>query len=102
MAISPALVALFERRQQAIGNHDSIAFAAEFAEDCVVETPFAGTLNGAAAVEAAARHWLTAFPDFSIRVEETFVDGDHVIQVVTLQGTDTGGLLGFPATGQPF
>jgi steroid delta-isomerase-like uncharacterized protein len=102
MTMTPALVALFERRQGAFDNGDAAAFAADYADDCFVESPMSGTQRGPAAVELGFRRWFAAFPDTKIRVEKMFGDGDDVTQVLMIEGTDTGGFLGFPPTGQPF
>ena len=94
--------AFFARRQEAIDNLDAAALAAEYAEDCVVESPTAGTLRGRAAVEVVFRAWFDAFPDVKFRTESLVVDGDRVAQVATFEGTDIGGFMGLAPTGKTF
>lgn len=91
------LVALFERRQDAFDNLDADALSNDYAEDCVVESPAAGTLRGTAAVDRARRAWFEAFPDLKYRTDRLLIDGAHVVQLVTLEGTDIGGFMGLPS-----
>ena len=91
------LTALFERRQDAFDNMDADALAGDYADDCVVESPAAGTLRGAAAVDRARRSWFEAFPDLKYRTERLVIDGAHVVQLVTIEGTDIGGFMGLPS-----
>jgi sigma-B regulation protein RsbU (phosphoserine phosphatase) len=62
----------------------------------------AGTLRGSAEVEAAARRWFAAFPDFTVHPEHLLIDGNQVAEEVTIEGTDTGGFLSMPSTGKHF
>ena len=91
------VTALFERRQDAFDNMDADALAGDYADDCVVESPAAGTLRGAAAVDRARRSWFEAFPDLKYRTERLIIDGAHVVQLVTIEGTDIGGFMGLPS-----
>jgi steroid delta-isomerase-like uncharacterized protein len=96
------ITAVVARRQKAIDNHDAASFAAEYAEDCVVESPMAGTLQGRAAVEESTRNWFSAFPDAKVHIESVMVDADQVALVLRIEGTDTGGFLKLPPTGMFF
>jgi steroid delta-isomerase-like uncharacterized protein len=91
------LIALFERRQDAFDNLDADALANDYAGDCVVESPAAGTLRGAAAVDRARRAWFEAFPDIKYRTDRLLIDGAQVVQLATLEGTDIGGFMGLPS-----
>ena len=42
----------------------------------------------------------SAFPDFSIKVEDTVSEGDKVVNRVTLRGTHKGAFMGVPPTGK--
>ena len=42
-----------------------------------------------------------AFADMTSRTESLLIDGDRVVQVLTLSGTDTGGLMGMAPSGKP-
>jgi steroid delta-isomerase-like uncharacterized protein len=107
MAVESALtraemLALFDRRQEAFDNMDADALSRDYADDCVVDSPAAGTLRGAAAVDRARRVWFEAFPDLKYRTERVVVDGNHVMQLLTLEGTDIGGFMGLDPSGKSF
>jgi steroid delta-isomerase-like uncharacterized protein len=94
--------AMFARRQEALDNLDVAALSADYAEDCVVESPAAGTLQGAWAVDNARRAWFEAFPDLTFRTDRLVIDGNTVVQIATLEGTDIGGFMGLPPSGKTF
>jgi steroid delta-isomerase-like uncharacterized protein len=96
------LTTLFERRQEAFDNLDADALVRDYADGCVVESPVAGTLRGAAAVDRARRAWFDAFPDIKYRTDRLIVDGTHVVQLLTLEGTDIGGFMGLEPSGKSF
>ena len=96
------IVAFFVRRQHAWARHDAAALAADHAENCVAESPWAGTMKGREAIEQAYRHWFTAFPDFAFEGEELLIDGHRVARMATGVGTDIGGFMGLSPTGRPF
>src|SRR5215210_3412941 len=88
--------AMFVRRQEALDNLDAAALSADYAEDCVVESPAAGKLQGAWAVDNARRAWFDAFPDLKYHTDRLVIDGSTVCQILTLEGTDIGGFMGLP------
>ena len=96
------IVALFARRHDAMVRRDAAALAADYAEDAVVESPWAGTVNGREANEQAWRAIWSAFPDQVIHHEELIVDGDRAALLATAAGTDLGGFMGLAPTGKPF
>ncbi len=96
------IVAFFDRRQEAVDDLDAAALAADYAEDCSVESPFAGTLSGRAEVEKAFRAWFEAFPDLNVRTECLVIDGHRAVLVAMLEGTDIGGFMGLAPTGKMF
>ena len=75
---------------------------ADYAEDAVVESPWAGTVKGRDANEQVMRAFWSAFPDQVIHQEEPIVDGDRAALLATLTGTDLGGFMGLAPTGKPF
>lgn len=95
------IVALFDRRQKAMAQHDVARLARDHADDCVLQSPMAGTVQGRAAIAQVLEAWFTAFPDLQFVDEEMLIDGDRVAQTATIVGTDTGGFMGLPATGKP-
>jgi steroid delta-isomerase-like uncharacterized protein len=94
--------ALFARRDEHWNRLDAVALAADYSEDCVVESPVAGRHEGPAAVERALRMIFSAFPDFGWHPQELLVSGNRVLQTVTVRGIDNGGFMGLPPTGRPF
>jgi len=94
---------LFERRHGALARRDSTALADLHAPIGVLESPSAGgTVTGRAAIERVYQAWFTAFPDFVFVSDELLIDGDRVVEVATISGTDTGGFMGLPPTDKPF
>jgi steroid delta-isomerase-like uncharacterized protein len=96
------ITAFFSRWFEAYARHDAVALAATYANDCIVESPTAGTVHGRSAVEAVFRHWFSGFPDLTVSSDEVLSVGDRVVQSVTVRGTDTGGFLGQAPTCKPF
>jgi ketosteroid isomerase-like protein len=95
--------ALIARRLESLARHDARALAADFAEDCVLESLTAGTVIGRAAVEQVFRAWFATFPDATVQEEdEPLIFSDRAVHFATLRGTDTGGFLGQAPTGRPF
>ena len=94
--------ALFTRWQEAMADHDLDALAAVYAKDCVVESPMAaGTVQGREANAQIHRAFFDAFPDITFNLQELLIDGDRIVQIGTLTGTDTGGLMGMVPSGKP-
>ena len=91
---------LFARIGDAYRRLDPIALAANYTEDCVLDSPIGGVVEGRAGVERIARITFEAFPDFHTEVDEILAIGDRVVLTLTIHGTDTGGLFGFPPTGK--
>jgi steroid delta-isomerase-like uncharacterized protein len=96
------LTALFHRRQDAFDNMDADALSSDYSDDCVVESPAAGTLRGAMAVDRARRAWFEAFPDLKYQTVQLVIDGSTVVQVLTIEGTDIGGFMGLDPSGRSF
>jgi uncharacterized protein (TIGR02246 family) len=95
------IVDLFERRSAAFADHDADGMAELYSETCVVESPLGGTVQGRAAIAQVSRVFFEAFSDMTLTVDNLVIDGDLVVQVGTLSGTDTGGLMGMAPSGKP-
>ena len=95
------IVDLFKRRNAAQLRQDVDALTALYAENCVVESPLGGTHQGRAAVAQVLTAFFEAFDDAIFAVDDLIIDGDNVVQVGTLSGTDTGGLMGMAPSGKP-
>jgi steroid delta-isomerase-like uncharacterized protein len=96
------LVAFFARRQEAFDNLDASRLAADYADDCVVDSPTGGTHSGRVAAEKVLKTVFDAFLDLKVRGERLIVDGNQVAQILSIEGTDLGGFLGLPPTGKIF
>ena len=95
--------ALFARRQEAIDNLDAATLSLDYAEDCVVESPVAGgILTGRDQVERARRAFFESFPDLKFTTERLLIDGNQVVQISTMEGTDIGGFMGLEPKGRSF
>ena len=93
--------ALFARRQDDYDNLDAASLAADYADDVVIESPVSGKHGKAEALQniEAVFH---AFLDITMTTEALIVDGGRVAQVLTLEGTNIGGLFGLPPSGKSF
>jgi predicted ester cyclase len=90
------------RRQEDFEDLDAALLAADYTEDAVIESPLAGRHVGPQAAEQALRLVFSAFLDMSMTFEEPLVDGDAAAQVITVEATHIGELLGVPPTGKRF
>jgi steroid delta-isomerase-like uncharacterized protein len=96
------LTTIFERRQDAYENLDARRLAADYREDCIVDSPTAGRHEGRQAIEEVFRAWFKAFLDFKMVSEQLIIDGPKVAQVLRIEGTDIGGFMGLPPTHKAF
>lgn len=94
------ILALMARRQAAWEVRDATALAATHAPDGTVASPTGGVLEGRAEIERIYRLWLSAFPDIVLHVDETLIEGDRVVQIVRLTGTQAGEFFGVAPTGR--
>ena len=95
------IVDLFDRRMQAMNEHDVETLADLYAEDAVVESPLGGTHQGRAAIASVIGAFFGALSDATLTQDDLIIDGDRIVHVVTLSGTDTGGFMGMAPTGKP-
>ena len=96
------VIAFFERRQAAYDNLDAPSLAADYAPDCVVDSPTGGTHHGPAAVQQVLQAGFSAFLDLKVRIEGQVIEGRQVAQILNIEGTHIGEFLGLPATGKRF
>jgi predicted ester cyclase len=95
------IAAVFARLEAAYTNRDPAAIAANYAEDCVVDSPVAGLHTGPLAVERTLRAIFSSFPDLSLVPEELLISGNRAVWIGRWVGTDSGGFMGLPPTGKP-
>lgn len=96
------IVAFFDRRQIAFDNLDAATLAEDYADDCIVDSPAGGTHTGRPAIKKVFQAVFDAFLDMKTRTDSLVIDGDHVAQALTIEGTNIGGFLGVSASGKPF
>jgi steroid delta-isomerase-like uncharacterized protein len=95
------IVAMFARRQQALERLDARALAADYTDDGVVESPFAGgTATGRTAIAGIYEAYFRTFSDLKVMPEDMLIDGDRVVLVQRISGTETGGFMGMPPSGR--
>jgi steroid delta-isomerase-like uncharacterized protein len=93
---------LIGRVMEAWQHRDADALAAFHSQDGIVESPFAGgTTRGREAIGRVYEAFFHAFPDLTMRSDEPLIDGDRVVLVTRLSGTDRGGFMGMHPTGRP-
>ena len=61
------IIAFFERRQVALDNLDAAALAADYADNCVVDSPTGGTHTGRASVQSVLEAVFEAFLDMKTK-----------------------------------
>jgi steroid delta-isomerase-like uncharacterized protein len=96
------IAAVFARLQSAYDRRDPAAIAANYSEDCIVDSPVAGVHSGKNAVERALGAIFSAFPDLTLVAEELLIFENRAVWIRKAAGIDTGGFLGLPPTGRPF
>jgi len=97
------VVKLFDQRHGAFTRKDAEALAACHAKDGALESPMAGgTVSGREAIARIYRGLFAGIPDVGIDWSELVIDGDRVVQMGTMSGTDTGGFMGLSPTGKRF
>jgi steroid delta-isomerase-like uncharacterized protein len=96
------ITTMFARREQAFNDRDSVSLAADYTHDAVIDSPTVGVHQGPDAARQAYDAIFRAFADNMRRTETLVIDGDHVAQVLTIEGTNLGGLMGLPPSGKHF
>jgi steroid delta-isomerase-like uncharacterized protein len=92
---------IFERRRLALERRDVVTLMKDYADDCVVESPAAGTHRGKKAIAEAMQAVLAALAA-RFHQESLLIDGNHVAWAITMEGKDVGEFLGLPPTGKSF
>jgi len=84
-------------------SHDVEKILSFFTDDCVYEDIVVGKVNhGKEELRAFIKDLLTGAPDVKLELESIVASGDHVSMEWVMSGTQTGVLLGFPASGKSF
>ena len=94
------IVALLERRTEAVNRHDVATLAALHASDGAVESVMAPRVHGRAAIEEFYRKLFEGFPDFRYDPQDIIVERDRAVQFATFEATHNGTFMGMPASGR--
>jgi steroid delta-isomerase-like uncharacterized protein len=94
--------AMFTRRAQAFDDMAAQDLAADYTDDAVIDSPTAGKHQGPAAAANALDALFHAFADMTRTVEQRLIDDARVVEVLTIEGTNVGGLMGLPPSGKHF
>ena len=92
----------FARRDEVWQRHDFEALTVDHAEDCVVESPFSGRLEGHGPIKKVYREWFISFPDSAYVTQQLLIDRNKVAQFVKMTGTQEGDFCGLAPTGKRF
>jgi len=87
-------------RAAAWNHHDVDTLTADHAEDGLVHSVIAGTVNGRLSIREVYSRWFLAFPDLAFRHDLVVIDGDVAIVMWTLSGTHRAMFLGLAPTGR--
>ncbi len=71
-----------------------------FTEDVVDHDPMMGDLVGLAKVRESMTDFLKGFPDLKVEVLRSAAEGDLVFVHIRMTGTNSGAMMGMPATGK--
>jgi len=99
---SDELAALLARRRNAFARRNASMLAAEYAEDCVLDSPGWGRVNGRTSIERVFRDFFAAFPDSVFEFDDPLIVENRVVETLTVRGTNSGGFFGQAPTGRPF
>ena len=100
--MSDELTLLLTRRREALERREISTLIADYADDCVLESPGWGRLTGRDAVANTFHAFFTAFPDCVFEFGDLMFVGDRVVDSMTIYGNNNGAFLGQPSTGKPF
>ena len=96
------VLALLERRRDAVARRDERALAALYGETVRLESPLAGRVVGREAAVKATWAFFEGFSDATVDEDLFAIDDDRVALVAHLAGTHTGEIMGLPPSGTYF
>ena len=80
------------------GNMEGVT--ALFAADAIDHNPFPGQAPGREGIMQSLGVFHNAFPDLQITLTHLLAEGDKIVDHGVARGTNTGAMLGIPATGK--
>jgi steroid delta-isomerase-like uncharacterized protein len=96
------IVDLVARWQMAFEDKDLDGYAKLYAPHVELQSPMAGTVTGRDGAVRVMETFLAAFPNTTWESEPPIIDGHRVAVVLTVSGTNFGGLMGLPPSGRSF
>jgi steroid delta-isomerase-like uncharacterized protein len=84
----------------AFQSGDAAALEEIVAQDCVDHNPQPGQKPGLRGLIEIIAGWRATFPDLEITIQHEVAEGEFVVQQGVALGTNTGPLMGRPATGK--
>jgi len=97
------IAGMFAERQKAVARRDAAAMAAFHAVEGTLDSPMAGgVILGRENIEKVFEAWFRGFPDLVSTEQDLVIEGNRVVSISHLEGHDSGGFMGLPATGKPF
>jgi steroid delta-isomerase-like uncharacterized protein len=75
------------------------AFEKYYAADFIIH--FADGDMNVEQYKGLCQEYFTAFPDLHVTTDDLLAEGDKVVKVWTVNGTNKGDFMGIPATGKP-
>jgi len=97
-----ATESLLRRWLAAIRQRDIDGLVSMVAVDCDVEAMTSPGMTGRDAIRRVYQEWFNAFPDVAVHAQDTIIEDDRGVMVLTIAGTDMGGFMGLPPTGKAF
>jgi len=95
--------AIVRRFAEEILNEKKLDRADEImAQDYIDHGAMPGQAAGLQGFKSKGSMWAAAVPDLRVRTEDMFAEGDRVAVRWTAEGTQSGNLLGIPASGRSF
>lgn len=101
MAVSEQNKQIARRFIEAFVAGDTVVLEQVMAEDLVDHNPLPGQRPGRQGVIDVLTGWRNAFPNMEITIQREVAEEDHVVQSGIVGGTNTGLLMGRPATNKP-
>src|SRR5262245_10829655 len=98
--MSEQIKQLVRRFEAAFAAGDIATLKEIVAENIVDHCPPPGAKPGRTGLVDAVAMFRAGFPDLQIAVDRTIAEGDAVAVFGTITGTNTGPMMGIPATGQ--
>ena len=93
--------ALAKRAWEGMFNQKDLAVIDElFASDYTFHGPQGHNFSGIENLKQLVSHYLEAFPDLHVEIEDLIAEGDKLASRVTMRGTHKGELQGIAPTGK--